>query len=151
MERFRLDSVAPTLAEHFRQASSRDRRRAALLACEAAATAVGLASDEAREALVVLRGSALADTSLRERLEGLAAEFDDEYLRLNEADDSVRKREGLRRFSMARATSALVFALSEDDHVLHEAIYEALSSMEDSSGVVRLMDAVLAPAASRSC
>jgi hypothetical protein len=144
MDLYRLDSVAPTVAEYFRRASSAERRRAASIACQEAATAIGLTSDQAREALAALRGSSVSGPALRKRLEGLAADLDDEYLRLNEDDDSARKQEALRRFSMARATSALAFALSEDDGVLHEAIYEALASMEDSSGVLRLIDAVLA-------
>lgn len=143
MDVFRLDSIAAVVANHFRQASSSKRRQAALVACEHAATTVGLTAREAGEALAVLRGAAAPDRLLRQQLERLAAELDDEYFRLSEDGDPARKHESLQLFSKARATFALAFALSEDDAHLHEAIYEAIVAMDDPSDLTYLVDAVL--------
>ena len=143
MELFRLDSVAPAVAERFRQTSSSKRREAVRVACQHAAATVGLAAQEVSEALAVLRGAAAPDVSLRERLESFAADFDDQYFRLDEDGDAAQKQEALRLFSKARATSALAFALSADEAHLHEAIYEAISAMDEPAELVRLVEGAL--------
>ena len=143
MEMVRLDSMAPATAERFRQASSSRRREAVLVACQHAATSVGLAAEEVSEALDVLRRAATPGVSLGRRLERLAAELDDQYFRLDEGGDAVRKQEAVRLFSQARATSALAFALSADGAHLHEAIYEAIAAMDEPGELVRLVDGAL--------
>lgn len=143
-EVFRLDSVAPAVAERFRQAPSSKRREAVRVACQYAATTVGLAAPEVGAALAGLRGAAGPDDSLRRRLERLAAELDDQYFRLDEDGDEAEKREALRVFSKARATSALAFALSADDARLHEAIYEAIVAIDEPGELTRLVDNALA-------
>lgn len=137
MDPFRLDSVAPDAAERFRHAPSNKRRQAAQVACEQAVVAANLTEPEVSEALAVLRGAATPDASLRERLEGLAARFDDEYFRLDE--DGGQKQQALVCFSKARAMSALVFALAADDTQLHEAIYESISALDEPAELVRLV------------
>jgi hypothetical protein len=141
MDPFRLDSVAPVLAARFRQAPSNKRRKAAQVACEQAVVAAGLTADEVSEALAVLRGAAAPDVSLRERLDSLAARFDDEYFRLDE--DGGQKQQALLCFSKARATSALAFALAADDAQLHEAIYESISALDEPAELVRLVEHAL--------
>jgi hypothetical protein len=84
MDAFRLDSVAPGLAESFRRAPSNKRRQAAQVACEQAVAAAGLTASVVSEALSVLRGAAAPEASLLDRLESLAARFDDEYVELDE-------------------------------------------------------------------
>jgi len=140
IEAFRLDSVSPTLAERFRQAPQANRRKAARLACEKAASSVGLRDDDVALGLEALRSEALPGSSLRGRLERLVASFDDEYVQLEEEG---KKAEALSCFSKARATSALVFALSEDATQLHEAIYEAIASLDDPAEFVQSVGAVL--------
>lgn len=138
----RLDSIAPALAARFRQASADKRRQAALLACQYATTAVWLVTPEVGEALVVLQGLATATSSLRQRLEEMAVDFDDQYFRLDEQGDPANKDEALRLFSKARATSALAFALSGEDQ-LHEALYEAVAAVNDPEELTRLVDSIL--------
>jgi hypothetical protein len=141
MDPSRLDSVAPVLAARFRQAPSNNRRQAAQVACEQAVVAAGLTAPEVSEALAVLRGTAAPDVSLRERLDSLAARFDDEYFQLDE--DGGQKQQALLCFSKARATSALAFALAADDAQLHEAIYESISALDEPAELVRLVEHAL--------
>lgn len=143
MQLFRLDSVAPVVAERFRQAPSHKRREAVQVACELAVAAAGLTASEVSEALTVLRGETGADVSLRERLESLAAGFDDEYFQLDEDGDAVQKQQALRSFSKARATSALAFALASDDTHHHEAIYESISAVDEPGELMRLVERAL--------
>ena len=70
-------------------------------------------------------------------MESLAAQLDDEYLRLDEEGGEAKKPEALRLFSKARAASALGFALSDDPDQLHEAIYEAITAVDDAAEVIR--------------
>ncbi|WP_437685681.1 hypothetical protein [Sorangium sp. So ce176] len=140
---FRLDSVSPTLAESFRRASSAKRRQAAVVACELAASSADLAGQEVGLGLAALRGGAAGQPDLRQRLEDLAAHFDDEYLRLNEEVDESRKAETLRLFSKARAASALAFALIHEPGELHEAIYEAIAALDDPSELIRVVESEL--------
>jgi hypothetical protein len=141
MDRFRLDSVAPLVARRFRLATSNKRREAARVACELAVVAASLEESEVSEALAVLRGCAAPDVLLRERLDRLAARFDDEYLELDE--DDGQKQQALLRFSKARATSALAFALAADDTQLHEAIYESISALNEPAEMMLMIEEVL--------
>ena len=100
--------------------------------------ASNLTAPEVSEGLAVLRGTVPCDTSLRERLENLAARLDDEYLLLNEAGG--QDPYSLAYFSRARATSALVLALAIDDVQLHEAIYEAISTLDDPAELVSAVE-----------
>jgi YD repeat-containing protein len=109
--------------------------------CPACAAAIEGAGARAVAPLKVLRGAAAPDASLRERLESLAARFDDEYFQLDE--DGGQKQQALVCFSKARATSALVFALAADDTQLHEAIYESISALDEPAELVRLVEHAL--------
>lgn len=140
---FRLDSVSPTLAESFRRATSVKRRQAAVVACELAASSADLAGIEVDLGLAALRGGAAGQLDLRQRIEGLAAHFDDEYLRLNEEGDESQKAESLRLFSKARAASALAFALTDEPGQLHEAIYEAILALDEPGELVRAVESEL--------
>jgi len=137
---FRLDLVSPTLAESFRRASSAKRRQAAVVACELAASSADLAGREIGLALDALRSGTAGQLDLRQRLEGLVAHFDDEYLRLDEDGDESKKFETLRLFSKARAVSALALALTDDPGQLHEAIYEAIVALDDPGELVRAVE-----------
>jgi hypothetical protein len=143
MDPFRLDSVAPQVANRFRLAASNARRQATLLACEHCVAATGLSGADVERALEVLRSAALPSPGLRHRLEALAAELDEEYFRIDEDDAPGRKPEALRAFSKARAASALAFSLTENDACLHEAIYEAIAAIETPAPLVSLVDKVL--------
>jgi len=114
-----------------------------LAACEASATRAGLDDEDAVAALEALRRSSPADAPLRERLETRAAALDDAYLKL-EAENETQKLEALRLFSKARAIAALAFAMSEEDSQLHESLYEAIASVDDSADIVQLAETALA-------
>lgn len=133
--------MAPVVSERFRRAPSNKRRQAARVACEQAVAAAGVTAPEVSEALWVLRGAAAPDASLRERLKSLAASFDDEYFELNE--DGGQKQQALMCFSKARATSALVFALADDDAQVHEAIYESIAALDEPAELVRMVEHAL--------
>ena len=137
---FRLDTLAPNLAERFRRASAEQRRRAARIACEAAVEAAGLAAPEINDSLAILRADAIADASLRERVETLRERLDDAYFRL---DDEGHRADALLCFSRARATSAVGFALSVPEAELHEAIYESLAAVEEPTKLAGLVELAL--------
>lgn len=134
---FRLDSISPDLAESFRHATPAHRRKAALVACTLVALRVGLEGEEVVAALEHLRHGGEVDRDLFRKIESLAAQLDDEYLRLDEEGDETKRPDVLRLFSKARAASALGFALSEDPGQLHEALYEALAAVDDATEVIR--------------
>lgn len=140
---FRLDSVSPALAESFRRASSAKRRQAAVIACKLAASSADLSGQEVDLALDALRVGAAGQPELRERFEGLAAHFDDGYLRLEEEEDESNTTESLRLFSKARAASAFAFALTDEPGQLHEAIYEAIAALDDSGELIRAVESEL--------
>jgi hypothetical protein len=80
--------------------------------------------------------------SLQQRLEQLAAQYDAEYLRLDEEGDESRRSESLRLFSKARATSALAYALSENA-LFHEVIYEAMAALSNPDELVKATERAL--------
>lgn len=107
----------------------------------------GLESQEIGLALDVLRGEAAERPDLRQRIEDIAAQFDEEYLRLweegDEEQNESKKLEALRLLSKATAASALAFALSEDPALLHEAIYEAIEAFDDPGELIRAVECEL--------
>jgi len=74
----------------------------------------------------------------------MSDQYDDEYLSLAEADDKEKQREAERLFSKARAVSGLALALSGDVSQMHEAVYEALSSVfEDATMMEKAVESAL--------
>jgi hypothetical protein len=143
MTTFRLDSNQPQLAEAFRRASDLQRREAARLACERAASATEVNGPEVAAAIAAFRTGEATRPRLREDLEAAAARLDEEYFRLEEQGSDAAKAEALRLFSKARATSAFAFAMSTNPGDLHDAIYEALAAVDDPRDIVRAMETAL--------
>lgn len=141
VKQFRLDSVAPSVADRFRRATPERRREAAHVACERAVVAARLTLPDVGEALAVIRGAPLVDPTLRERLESRVEQFDDAYFQLGESGGP--HGEALGWFRKARATSALAHALVADDRELHEAIYEALNALDESAELLRVVEGIL--------
>jgi len=142
----RLDSIAEGLANSFRQASELHQRRAASAAALIAASRAGLRGTEVDAALEILRRGGNNGTAVRQRLETLAADLDDQYLRLGEEADEESGQvspEALLLFRKARAAAALAFALSPDPEQLHEAVYEAIIASEDREETIRSADMAL--------
>lgn len=142
MKLFRLDSVAPIVAERFRVASSTKRREATAVACEHAVVCANLIAPEVNQALAVLRGTAAPDDRLRHQLEILAARLDDEYFQTSETDGVTLPQDAVRLFSKARAASALAFSLASDAE-LHEALYEAIAAFDDPHELMHLIERIL--------
>jgi hypothetical protein len=139
-----LDSTSPQLAALFRTATNEQRRRAATIACERAASTTGLADHEVVGALDVLRCNGSAPTSLRAQVQSLVDSLDEAYFRLcDEAEAEPIGATALSYFRRARAASAIAFALTEDASELHEALYEALASQDDSSELVASLEEAL--------
>lgn len=90
-------------------------------------------------AVAAVRGHTHPAVGLREQLETLAARLDESYFDASESGGA----ESLRLFSSARAVAAVSYALSEDDSILHEAIYEATVAMEDPSELVIAIERTL--------
>jgi len=136
----RLDSISENLANSFRQASELQQRRAASAAAQIAASRTGLRGNEVDAALEILRHGGNDGTAVRQKLETLSADLDDQYLRLGEDADEESGQvsaEALLLFRKARAAAALAFALSSDSEQLHEAVYEAIIASEDRAETIR--------------
>jgi hypothetical protein len=118
------------LAEKFQRASTSQRRRATLLACETVVSTVGLGTfDDVLPALDALRSGRYDEGILRGRLEALSEGLDAEYLRLDEENGEANAGEAQRYFAQARGISALALALTQDASTLHESIYESISAL----------------------
>jgi len=140
---FRLDSRSPELAGDFRAASEAARRKAASIASEMAVSATDLESDDAEQALQLLRRGDAVGQTLVERLRRTAEALDDEYLTLDEEGGQASKWRALEVFWRARAASALALAARGGANDLHESIYEALVAMRDSEELVSALTKAL--------
>jgi type I site-specific restriction endonuclease len=135
----------PALTEKFRAASPDRRRAAALAACEAAVRATRIEDERVARALAQLRAAVhraivAIDPRLRADVEQLSALLDDESFAQEERGRASDDRD---YFSQARAAAAVAYALSGDSEELHEAIYEALHSVDDTSEIVRGVETAL--------
>ncbi len=139
----RLESISPSLAESFRQASTSAQRQAVLEACVIATSLADLNEEVVTVAIEMLRYGNEATSMVRKQLEALKDRYDDQYFELYEKEDDAAKLVALRLFSKARVIAALVFALSEDSRQFHEALYEAIVAMEDPSKLIQAIEKVL--------
>lgn len=141
----RLDSISPALANKYLSADPLKRRNASVKACEAAIKSARLEGEDVVSAIKLLRRNDPVPDSLLSQLEERVADLDDAYFRLlDEVDDEVvKKKEALQYFSMARAASALVFALSADPDKAHEAIYEAIAAFEEPTEIMQAVEKIL--------
>lgn len=129
----RLENQYDDLAILFETANGAARRRAAQVACQRAVEAAGLCSTTVEKALGgILQPDAQDVAALREELSALSEHFDEIYFDLAENEPTNRDAI-LREFGRARVHSALAFALTSDDRLLHDAIYEALKSTADEA------------------
>jgi hypothetical protein len=124
----------------FRAATPRQRRAAALLACERAVAAVARSDRAVDDALAALRAGAVPDAPAAARLDALAAALDGEASRLRDGD-LAHEREALRAFARARVAGALARAASGDEA---EAIYEAIHALDHPRDLPRLVYDILA-------
>jgi hypothetical protein len=138
-----LSLLSESLERKFTSAAPQRQSAAILAACEFAVKKAGLEDDAAGEALAALRAGRDFTVSLRERLDELVEELDEEYFKLKEeADEGDRDDEEWRPFfAKARAAAALASAGEESG----EAIYEASFAVEeDEKGeLVKLVEGAL--------
>lgn len=138
-EVLRLNTNFPALAAAFHRASAFKRREAARVAVEIVIARTSLQGDLISEALELLRRRADPPRGLREHLDALAARLDESYFDAADNGDAA----SLTLFSSARAIAAVAYALSGDDKVLHEAIYEATVAIEDPAELVQAVAHIL--------
>jgi hypothetical protein len=138
----RLDSISQNLAGAYREANDDQRRRAALATCSAAIAQAELQRDEVDAALAVLRHEGTEQADMRQKLDRLAAQLDEEYFKLSEEAETTTP-EALLTFRKARAAAALAFALSPDPGQLHEAVYEAIVASRNQAEAARVAETVL--------
>lgn len=137
-----LEALSPRLAASYWQANYNQRRRAALAMCALAVEQAGLPSDEADDALRVLRRDVPEAGDMQQKLERLAAGFDDRYFELSDNTENVTP-EAFVLFQKARAAAALAVALSPHGKQLDEAIYEAIAAWSDPEEAMRTAEAML--------
>jgi hypothetical protein len=98
---------------------------------------------EVLRAIAILRGTDLPDSSLPPRLQVMAVEFDDAYIRMSEDTPETPKQGAVSLFAKARAVAALSYALSQDEDDQLEAIYEAIHAESDPVEATRLVESLL--------
>jgi hypothetical protein len=124
---FRLDAIAPDLAQRLRGSKEVALRRVAGAASGVAISSAGLLDPRA----VAAQRALLAGTREavdRESVDGLTKELDEEQWTLQERAQlsDAAQAAYLRAFAQARAASALWFALDDDPlKAAQEAVYEA--------------------------
>lgn len=139
----RLESALPQLDKLFQKASPLKQKKAVLEACVVAVSRAGLEEVEVKEAIEILRSGGVGKSLLLAQLGRLATAFDDRYFELSEKGGEGAKHEALRLFSKARATTALLFALSDHPEHLREALYETSTSMNDPAEIIQVVNNAL--------
>ena len=137
-----LEVLSPSLAASYWQANDNQRRRTTLAMCILAVEQAGLQSGEADAALAVLRRDVPAPSGMRQKLDRLAAGFDERYFELSDNTDNITP-EAFVMFQKARAAEALALALSPHGEQLDEAIYEAISAWSNQDEAMRAAEAML--------
>ena len=137
-----LEALSPSLAEAYRQANDNQRRRAALAMCVLAVEQAGLQSGEAEAALAILRRGVPEPSDMQQKLDRLAAEFDERYFELSDNTENITP-EALVMFQKARAAEALALALSPNGEQLDGAIYEAIAAWSDRDEAMRAAETLL--------
>lgn len=129
----RLESVYPDLADSLGKATLLKQQQVVADACSISILHTGLEGKEIDAALEIIRQGGVVENTLYQRLIELVSKYDDQYFQLDEAGDC----NAIKQFSKARAVSALATALSDIPGHLHEALYEAISSIEEPSEIIR--------------
>jgi len=97
---------------------------------------------EVDAALTCLREGRPERSDVRQKLDLLAAELDEEYFRLSE-EAGVTTDQTTLTFRKARAAEALAVALSPGFERLHEAIYEAIFAADNQTEAARMAEVAL--------
>lgn len=132
----RLEAVSVDLITRLRQACPSQRRAAALAACGHAVESAQVHDSVVLSVLSELNSGRGVSASQIEELKKLAEQADEQYFDLHDAGDSSEDNAYLMAFSRARALSSLLFAVEEESlHSSSEAIYEAVSAVDDVNAI----------------
>ena len=138
----RLETISNSLFTALRHAPENRQRAACLAACEFAVENTGIKSSTVDQALQLLRSSKPIPAELKQNLDTLTQQLDEEYFDLQEAaeDGNASEEEWKRVFSQARAVSALLFASGENVlDAATEAIYEATTTVDDTQELLAVV------------
>lgn len=139
----RLNTISPELAKSFGKADPAKQRRAVAVACAVAVSRVGLDDADVKTAIDSLLSENPISHTLRLKMEALSADFDNQYFALEDDANETSHNVALGFFSKARAASAVAFALSENLSELHEALYEAISALDDPTEITDIVANIL--------
>lgn len=138
----RLEAVSKELVEKLAAATSGQRKKAVILACEHALQAASLSIPIVDYSLEKLRQGEIFSSQLMLELNALAERLDNEYFELQEesGESSGFSSGVLSLFSQARAVSALAFAGGEESIASSaESIYEASAAVDDSDALLKIV------------
>jgi hypothetical protein len=138
----RLDSISPTLSESLESVSVSQRRQVAITMCAMAINHTGLQDENVQRVMELLHCGGAVDPEMKQKLDALCHQLDEQYLDLNEGSDSVTP-EALQIFRKARAVSALAHAASPRQEEVYDAIYEAIHATGDQTGAIRVAENAL--------
>lgn len=141
--RHRLDATSPRFAAALRAAAPDARRRAMLVACEAAAACNP--DHHLDEAVLRLRRGDRESSYLRGRLADASAGLDVAASLLLERTDGDHRAKAQECWRAARAAAALAYALAGEGAPF-DAIYEAAFASPEPDGVFAAAEAALAKA-----
>ncbi|WP_157883361.1 hypothetical protein [Pseudomonas sp. ATCC 13867] len=140
----RLETISEYLVEKLAAATSEQRKRAVLAACDHALKAVSLSNSVVDLSMEKLRRGEMFSPRLVLELKDFSEKLDSEYFDFQESseEESGFDANALNLFSQARAVSALAFGGGEESLLSSaESIYEASAAVDDSD---TLLNAVLA-------
>lgn len=135
----RLESGFPQLAVSFGKASPSKQLQALADACSISISRTGLGGEDISRALECIKRGEPAEAPLLGKLNELVSKYDKEYFQLDEAGD----HSAINVFSKARAISSLVFGLAMIPEQFGEALYEAISSVDDPQEIIRAVEPIL--------
>jgi hypothetical protein len=138
MKKARLAYVSPDLAQLIRKADAAQLRRVAAAAAMFAVDRTGLCDPRSQAAQITLAQGNPGDSQQRAEVHQLAEELDEAAWDIQDRVDvgNAPRHSYLHAFAMARAASALCFALDADPLTAAlEATYEANAATDDLSSL----------------
>jgi len=142
----RLETLAPGLVATLRNSSSAIQRAASLAACECAVRQLQIDHPLVLAAIDELRATGMLSTAERAKVDKLAAQLDDTYLAMQEAEEQSLLANGqhTRVFRQARAVASVAFAGDQDSlYGALEGIYEAIVAARDKDEIISIVRATL--------
>lgn len=142
----RLETISEDLVEKLAMATSEQRKRAVLVACEHALRAVSLSSSIVDSSMEQLRRGEVFSPRLVLELNDFVGKLDSEYFDFQESsgEESGFDANALNLFSQARAVSALAFGGGEESLLSSaESIYEASAAVDDGDTLLKAVLAAL--------